>query len=51
MKNDAELVMRKLGIEARRAQRARAAQHDAPLLASAAAVGIGARHFEPIAAF
>lgn len=43
--------MRKLGIEARRAQRARSAQHDAPLFARAASDGIGAGHFEPIAAF
>ncbi len=43
--------MRKLGIEARRSQRARSAQHDAPLFARAAAGGIGAGHFEPIAAF
>ena len=43
--------MRKLGIEARRSQRARTAQHDAPLFARAAAGGIGAGHFEPIAAF
>ena len=44
--------MRKLGIEARRSQRARSAQHDAPLLfARAASGGIGAGHFEPIAAF
>ena len=39
--------MRKLGIEARRAQRARSVQHDAPLFARAASNGIGARHFEP----
>ena len=43
--------MRKLGIEARRSQRARSAQRDAPLFARAAAGGIGAGHFEPIAAF
>ena len=43
--------MRKLGIEARRAQRARTGQHDAPLFARAASGGIGAGHFEPIAAF
>ena len=43
--------MRKLGIEARRARRARAAEHDAPLFARAASGGIGAGHFEPIAAF
>jgi formate hydrogenlyase transcriptional activator len=43
--------MRKLGIEAPRAQRARSAQHDAPLFARAASGGIGAGHFEPIAAF
>jgi formate hydrogenlyase transcriptional activator len=43
--------MRKLGIEARRARRARAGQHDAPLLASAAGGGIGAGNFEPITAF
>jgi transcriptional regulator with GAF, ATPase, and Fis domain len=43
--------MRKLGIEARRARRARSAQHDAPLFAGAASGGIGAGHFEPIAAF
>ena len=43
--------MRKLGIEARRSQRARSAQHDAPLFARAAAGGVGAGHFEPIAAF
>ena len=43
--------MRKLGIQARRAQRARSTQHDAPLFARAASDGIGAGHFEPIAAF
>jgi formate hydrogenlyase transcriptional activator len=43
--------MRKLGIEARRAQRTRSANHDAPLFARAASGGIGAGHFEPIAAF
>ena len=43
--------MLKLGIEARRAHRARSAQHDAPLFARAASGGIGAGHFEPIAAF
>ena len=43
--------MRKLGIEARRTHRARSAQHDAPLFARAATGGIGAGHFEPIAAF
>jgi formate hydrogenlyase transcriptional activator len=43
--------MQKLGIEARRAHRARSAQHDAPQFARAAAGGIGAGHFEPIAAF
>ncbi len=43
--------MRKLGIEARRAHRGRPDKHDAPLFATAASGGIGAGHFEPIAAF
>jgi formate hydrogenlyase transcriptional activator len=43
--------MRKLGIEARRTHRARSAQHDAPLFASAASDGIGIGRFEPVAAF
>jgi formate hydrogenlyase transcriptional activator len=43
--------MRKLGIEARRTQRARSAQHDSPLFASAASGGIGIGGFEPVAAF
>jgi formate hydrogenlyase transcriptional activator len=43
--------MRKLGIEARRAHRARFTQQDAPVLARAASGGIGNGFFEPVAAF
>jgi len=43
--------MRKLGIEARRANRSRYAQQAAPLFASAASGGMGIGSFEPVAAF
>jgi hypothetical protein len=43
--------MRKLGIEARRSQRARAAGREIPLLARDASGGIGMGRFEPVAAF
>jgi formate hydrogenlyase transcriptional activator len=43
--------MRKLGIEARRSQRARSAGQEIPLLARAASGGIGMGRFEPVAAF